>query len=310
MPPIGEGVDALRTAAAAWAANEPWTLWRPPGGELRANVALTRVDFPRVAPPRERDVSYADCVREALDAIAADEVVKVVIARREFAAPADPVATVAALLERFPTCWVFAISDGAQVFLGATPELLVRVDGLSTAQPRLETVALAGTAAPGDDALLHSEKDLREHQLVVAAVHDAIAPHCTHVDVSPVRLLVLPNVQHLQTPIAGTLRPGTDPRVLVDALHPTPAVCGTPRAAARAVIDRIEPFERRLFAGVVGLAEDDHAEYVVALRSALLTRDRTELYAGAGIVRGSDPDAEDQETLRKLEAVRGALRFV
>lgn len=300
------GVDALETVRRAWSEGQPWSVWRPPGGTLRVGAPLVTIDFPRVEPPRAREVAYSDCVSEALAAIDAGEVEKVVIARREVAGPADPTATLTVLLERFPTCWVFAVSSGDEVFLGATPELLVRVDGSN-----VETVALAGTSLPGEDALLRSEKDLREHNLVVDAVRAALLPHCTDIDIakSP-ELLVLPNVQHLRTPVRATLRPDVDPMALVDALHPTPAVCGTPRDAARAVIDRIEPFVRGRYAGVIGLVEDARVEFVVALRSAVVTRTHTYLYAGAGIVRGSDPADEDRETLRKLDAVRGALRVV
>lgn len=249
--------------------------------------------------------TYADHVRSALRSIEAGLVDKVVIAREEVVPAADAVATLTALQHAFPSCYVFAVSDGENVFLGATPERLIEVrDG------RVDTTALAGTSAPGDDSLLRSDKDLREHRWVVDGIETALQPHCRSLDIpGEPELLKLPNVQHLHTPITGVLRDGRDWRHAAGALHPTPAVCGEPREKAKQLIREIEGFDRGLYAGVVGWVHHRNAELAVALRSALLEESQTRLYAGAGIVAGSDPDAEDAETVSKLQAVARLLRY-
>ena len=283
-------------------ANRPWSFWRPPHGMGGLVDRLTTMEFPRPAvkslPP---SMNYRTRVVRALEAIESGRVDKVVVARQEVLPPADPVATLDALARNFPDCWVFAVSDGRDTFLGATPELLARFE-----ERRLETCALAGSAAPGDDSLLRSPKDLREHQFVVDAIRDALEDLCEEVVIAPgPQLLVLRNVQHLRTTITATLRPQVSALDAVRALHPTPAVCGVPSGAAAELIAELEPFERGLYAGVVGF--DD--EFVVAIRSARLTSLATHVYAGAGIVAGSDPEAEDEETRAKLRAITEALRF-
>lgn len=294
--------DQLRKCADS---HQAWSYLRSPDGAVRLNSALIAEPFGRAHATPPSPSTYPDRVRGALRAIDAGLVEKVVVARRETLPPADPVATLQALDARYPDCWVFAISDGAQTFLGATPELLARVRGRE-----VETCALAGTSPPGDDRLLESEKDLREHRLVVDAIVEALTPLCSSVESAPQpNLRVLPNVQHLHTPIRATLRDDVDAMAVLEALHPTPAVCGTPREAARRLIAELEPFDRGLYAGVVGWVDGDEAELVVAIRSALLAADATWVYAGAGIVAGSDPDAEDRETLAKLDAVVPYLRF-
>ena len=133
-------------------ANRPWSFWRPPHGMGGLVDRLTTMEFPRPAvkslPP---SMNYRTRVVRALEAIESGRVDKVVVARQEVLPPADPVATLDALARNFPDCWVFAVSDGRDTFLGATPELLARFE-----ERRLETCALAGSAAPGDDSLLRS----------------------------------------------------------------------------------------------------------------------------------------------------------
>ncbi len=293
--------DQIRSAIRA---GRPWSYWSPPGEPGRLVEQLIAIPFPDTDPNANAPRSYATRVELALTAIASGQVEKVVVAREEVLPPAEPVATLEELQRRFPNCWVFAISDGSETFLGASPELLARVQGRT-----LETCALAGTAAPGDDALLTNPKDLHEHQLVIDAIRLALRPWCDEIDVDSVPgLMVLPNVQHLHTAIHATLRTGVTALDIVGALHPTPAVCGTPRDGARRMIGALEPFERGLYAGVVGY-DNGTAEFAVAIRSARLCQDATYVYAGAGIVAGSDPVAEDHETREKLRAVTEALRF-
>jgi isochorismate synthase len=274
---------------------------------------------PSACVPQEPQRLWERRVSLALDAIARDELDKVVLARGvEHRLPTtwswDVGATLAALHEDHPSAHVFAWSDAdaAATFLGASPELLGRTRGQA-----FETVALAGTAPrhpnPHRDralatALLESEKDEREHGITLEAIRAALAPHCTGVEVpARPRLRQLSGVQHLETPIHAELsRPGLLAE-LAQTLHPTPAVGSWPRAAAEAWLDD-EPLERGWFAAPLGwLDGDGDGLLAVAIRSALLAGQRAWSFAGAGIVSDSDPAAEWNETEVKLRAVGRSL---
>jgi len=218
------------------------------------------------------------------------------------------------LRQHYPACYAFSIANGrGQSFIGATPERLVRV-----ASGRMHTTALAGSAARGDtasedaafaQALLHSEKDLREHQLVIDAIVRGLADLDLQLDhPAHPRLLGLANVHHLHTPISANLPPGVHILDLVARLHPTPAVGGAPVAPALAAITRLESFPRGLYAGPQGWV--DHrggGEFFVGLRSALVDGRTATAYAGAGIVAGSEPEKEFAETELKFKALIEAL---
>lgn len=246
---------------------------------------------------------------------------KVVPARAvRFEAPAgqrfDAAATLEALHRDHPAAHVFGFCDGDRAFVGATPELLARANGR-----RLETHALAGTAPRGADpeddarlgaALLAHDKDIREHRLVVDAITDALEPLAEAVVVagSP-RLRRLPGLQHLETAITARLQSGVGLLDVVDRLHPTPALGGQPRQAALAWLARTEPLDRGWYGAPVGWFDAAGAGVAaVAIRSALMTDDRAWAFAGAGVVAGSDPAAEWDESALKLQTVGRALRLV
>jgi isochorismate synthase len=227
----------------------------------------------------------------------------------------DPVAWLVALRERFPGCTLFAVGEGDAVFLGASPERLVRVMG-----DLVETAALAGTAPRGasqaadralGDALCDSRKNGDEHAIVVQHLQQALADCCDEVtvDAEP-RLLRTRTVQHLCTELRARRRPASPVSLLelVGRLHPTPAVGGAPRDAALDWIARHEDVARGWFAGPVGfLQSNGDGEFVVALRSALVRGRSATAWAGAGIVARSDPRAEFTETELKLRTVLGPL---
>jgi isochorismate synthase len=179
-------------------------------------------------------------------------------------------------------------------------------------------MALAGSAprgsAPEQDAwlgdeLLLQEKTHNEHAIVVAMIREALAPLTTelHSPQTP-QLFKLQNVQHLLTPITGSLVKGTSILEVVAALHPTPAVAGEPRAAALAAIRKIESLDRGWYAGPIGwVGSDGSGEFAVALRSALISGRQATLFAGCGIVAGSDPDAEYLESCWKLQVMLKSL---
>lgn len=245
--------------------------------------------------------------RHALDEIAAGHLEKVVLARAVTVTADVPVAPgplLARLRDRQPGCFVHH-ADG---LVGATPELLVRRDGTT-----LESRPLAGTAPAGTDAaarLAASGKDAREHRVVVAGIVDELTPWCDTLDAdaapSPV---AYPSVVHLATSLRGQLRsPAPSALALARRLHPTAAVAGAPRPAALATIAALEGTSRGRYAGPVGWVDArGDGEWAVALRGAELDGLRAVLRAGAGIVAGSDPDAEWAETQAKLEPMLGAL---
>lgn len=221
-----------------------------------------------------------------------------------------PLAALNRLRVAYPDCYSFSVANGrGQSFIGATPERLVQVSGRS-----LQTEALAGSTRRGETAvedailarsLLQSEKDVREQRLVLDSILSRLAQLGFRTpDTSRLGLLQLSNVQHLHTSVRAELPDDLDLLRLVEELHPTPAVGGTPRSAACARIRDLEPFFRGLYAGPLGWVDaDGDGEFVVAIRSALIDGPRARVYAGAGIVEGSDADREYAETELKLQAL-------
>jgi isochorismate synthase len=276
---------------------------------LAAGAAREEADLASTDPE-----AWSAMVLDALSRIRAGELRKVVpasVQRVPLARPADTASVIALLSASYPECHVFAFQRGSATFVGASPERLVTLRGLC-----VEADALAGSIRRGaeDDAreeraLASSEKDLREHAHVVEAVSGALRPLCRalHVPAWP-KVRSFRNVHHLYTPIAGDLeRPG-HVLDLVEILHPTPAVCGAPRDAAIAWIASHEAVPRGWYAGAVGwFDEDGDGAFSVAIRSGLLSDREAWIYAGAGIVEGSDPASEYAETRVKQAPMLAAL---
>jgi isochorismate synthase len=264
----------------------------------------------------EQRRAFERLVARARERIRAGELRKVVVARGADVSaprPIDPVVVVARLRREHPTAMVFAVQRGGAVFVGATPERMARVDGR-----RLETMALAGTTARGateaEDAalaasLLASAKNREEHAIVVESVRAALDPICAVVRVADVpRLRQLSNLQHLETPIAGTLAPGRDLLDVAAALHPTPAVCGLPGEGARTFLREHEGLDRGWWAGPLGWVDArGQGELVVALRSALLRGRDAHVFAGCGIMAESDLSAEYEESRLKMRVMLRAM---
>ncbi|GLW93506.1 isochorismate synthase [Actinokineospora globicatena] len=261
--------------------------------------------------------AYRTGVRRALELMASGALSKVVLARRldlVAAEPVDVLDLVRALAARDPRGHTFAADLGDRTLLGTSPELLVRRKGrlvasnpLAGSRPRSEDPVLDGRNAT---ELLASAKDRREHAVVVTAVADALAPYCKQLTVpSEPELLPTRSMWHLSTQVAGVLAdPDTSVLELATALHPTPAVCGTPTAAARRVIGELEPFDRGFYTGVVGWSDArGDGEWIVTIRCGEVRGATLRLFAGAGLVPGSDPEAELAETGAKLRTLLGAL---
>ncbi|MGN8027907.1 isochorismate synthase [Microbacterium sp. 22242] len=273
-----------------------------------------------LGPGAQTAPGYQSSVRAALSAIAEGRYGKVVLARDlvgTVPAGSDLRRLVRALSTDYPDTWAFAV-DG---LIGASPETLVTVhDGVVTAR------VLAGTTARGADAvtdaraaasLADSPKDNDEHAFAVRSVVASLAPHATALDAEggPF-ILELPNLFHLATDVRAELSDGASALDLAAALHPTAAVAGTPTDRAIAAIRDLEPFDRGRYAGPVGWIDArGNGEWAIALRCAQFDVARAgsgspiplTAYAGAGIVAGSDPEAELLETRVKFRPIVDAL---
>ncbi|WP_247728380.1 isochorismate synthase [Halovivax limisalsi] len=256
-------------------------------------------------------------IESALSDIASTRLEKLVLALSvtlDLDRPIRLGATLDALSKRYPSCYRFAVDapDGA-TFFGAPPERLVAVTGRA-----VETEALAGSVPRGetesaDEAftrqLRTSEKLDAEHDHVVAAIRRQLAERATSVTTGDRRVKRLATIQHLRTPISATLAEERHVLDLVEALHPTPAVGGVPQSLALETIRSIESFDRGWYAAPVGWFDaDGDGEFAVAIRSALARDERVTLFAGNGIVAGSDPAAEWNEVELKFRPIREALR--
>ncbi|MEA5155735.1 isochorismate synthase [Raineyella sp.] len=270
-------------------------------------------------------------VGTAVRRIAGGRLQKVVLARDVVATTQgriDPRWLVGRLGPRYPRCWTFWVDD----MVGATPEMLVRVDqGLVTSRvlagtiwrgamgPKRRAVGETGHREVEDtlssraiaEVLSQSEKNLGEHALAVESVARALAPYSTSMNVPETPyVLELPNVMHLATDVNAAVRPGTTALALAAALHPSAAVCGTPTDVARATIAEIEGLDRGRYSGPVGWIDArGNGEWAIALRCGRLLPDghSIELFAGCGIVADSEPANELAESNAKLVPMRDAL---
>lgn len=324
-----ESALAMRLEEAT-AANSPEARAK---GPLRSEAVTEWSPGPEYVVRADRSHAvFEDQIRNAVREIEDGTLDKVVLAR-SLSVDHDGELEVATFLDRlrllYPTCTLIAVGRAHDTFLAATPETLVRVEGRS-----VETAALAGSAPRGRhpeedralaEGLLASKKENEEHAHVVAAIRAVLAPRCDVLEISETpRLRPLFGIQHLETPVRGRLAKGVDGQEavdvleLVEALHPTPAVCGVPAVAAAAWLRRFEGLERGWYAAPIGWLDiEGGGDFRVALRSALVRNElgpvgesggsRAFLFAGAGIVGGSEPAAELAETRIKLRALLAPL---
>lgn len=261
---------------------------------------------------------WEGAVRSVLERIGAGRISKAVLARTtdvDLDARISPVDLVHALWSQHTGTHAFLFEPVAgTALLGAAPEAIATLrDG------RIFATAVAGSVGVGADEaertalaarLLGSPKDLQEHRIVVHDMVERLHPLADHVraQVAP-HVLTLSRIQHLETEIEALAPEGRSVLDLVAALHPTPAVCGVPRDAAYRTIEETEPFERGWYAGPVGWFDTEgNGHFVPALRTAVGEGRRWRLFAGAGIVEGSDPASEWEETGIKFEPVLRGLR--
>jgi menaquinone-specific isochorismate synthase len=286
--------------------------------EISKEISSKASTYKKIISLNQTDINnFKAAVVLSLESIRAKELSKIVLAHAVdviSTVPFNLVDTLHNLRSRHPGCYIFSTSNGeGKNFIGASPERLISIK-----DRQLMTDALAGSAPRGKTAaedaeeanrLLSSEKERREHQVVL----DFITQRLRQLGLTPQKktvpqLLQLSNIQHIWTPIQAQVPEGVHPLEIVAQLHPTPAVAGTPRDIACQQIRRLEPFERSLYAAPLGwIDRQGNSEFVVGIRSALIDGASARLYAGAGIVAGSDPNKELAEIQLKLQALLEAL---
>lgn len=259
----------------------------------------------RAAPLAER--AFLARVRAALADIAGGRLSKVVLtrsARIDAGRIIVPTQVLATLAAHHPECTIYGIGQHGRSFLGATPERLV---ALKAGTVRAD--ALAGTAWHGDGPALQDEKNGREQQLVVDAVRAALLPLCTSLDApQPPAVLQVGALQHLRTGVTGRVHAGVDLFNLIARLHPTPAVGGTPGLSAQRWLRAHRDQRAAWYTGGIGwIDRHGDGEVAVALRCACIDGAQAELFAGAGIVAGSDAQQELAETEAKFGPLLTAL---
>jgi isochorismate synthase len=283
---------------------------------LRATEPLPLLDPHPTAHARIRSArspgEFEAAVEAATSRIAAGEMTKVVLAREvivDAAAAHDPAALFGAMREQFPACFCFCCGTPEAAFIGASPELLIRRSGAS-----VSTVALAGSTRRSSDPavddhlgeqLLRSDKNRREQRIVADRIVRALRPHAVWVEATAdPEIVKVANIQHLGTPVIAQLAEPHSAIELAGLLHPTPAVGGEPWPEAATAIAELEGMDRGWYAAPIGWMDaTEDGEFCVALRSALLRDREAHLFAGVGVVAGSDPAAELAETEVKLGAL-------
>ena len=251
-------------------------------------------------------------INSVIDEIKRENIDKVVVARRiekEIVSEINWQRTISELNLKFPTCTNFLYKSGKSIFFGSTPEILIKYSGTT-----FSTEALAGSIMRGhdpvedkqlEDELLKSEKNKIEHEAVIDYIKKAIFNYVEKVEMDAVPVVKkLPNIQHLQTSVTGTLKSKDDIFKIVSSLFPTPAVCGIPKDQSLKMIEKTESFDRGLFSGIIGwFNADNYGEFFVTIRSALVKENKLYAYAGCGIVDGSDAKEEFEETQLKLKPI-------
>lgn len=268
------------------------------------------LDSLTIIEKEEKDVKeWLQVIELVKNAIRSNEVEKIVLAREMriiFDRPAVISTVLHDLIQKQPNSYVFAFEEGEDCFVGATPERLVRVEG-----KELLSTCLAGTAPRGktkdEDVkigyqLLHDKKNREEHDFVVQMIKAAVSKYSTDVKIPDAPILYrLKNLQHLYTPVTAKLKDAYSIFDVVERLHPTPALGGTPTENALAFIRECEPMDRGWYGAPIGWVDSNQCgEFAVAIRSALLQGNEASLFAGCGIVKDSDPKSEYEETAIKM----------
>ena len=307
---IQRALDALRDtgqqlafATFTFDPSSPGSVVIVPDSVARTNeIETSPVDIPRGHAVSDGGGDWEWSVGEAVAAIEAGRVEKVVLARQvevQFEAVVPQHAVARNLRSANQDCYTFLV-DG---LVGASPELLVGLRGEA-----VSSLALAGTAPGGSEGGLSSARMTVEHELAADSVAHALGRHTSSLSRSGRHVADFGSIRHLATRFDGLARSGTTVMDLVASLHPTAAVAGSPQDEALDLIRDLEPKPRGRYAGPVGWFDaNGDGEFAIALRCGQITGSSATLYAGAGLVRGSDPDQELAETNLKLRPMLDAL---
>lgn len=259
---------------------------------------------------------YLKSIEDVTSQIKAGLAEKVVIARSlviDFEDDVTSAQVLSHVKNEQPESYLFGLESDEFLFFGASPERLVRVENGKAYSSCVAGSIKRGKTAEEDEklgqALLNDDKNLGEHHYVVEMITETFKKNCINVEVpNGPKLLKIRDIQHLFTPVEGQLQIGATILQLVKSLHPTPALGGVPREAALEMIRRYEPLNRGLYAAPIGWIDvKGNGEFAVAIRSALLKKEKAYLYAGGGIVGDSTPIAEYEETLVKFRPMLRAL---
>jgi isochorismate synthase len=299
-----------------------------PPGRAASDVLAALAHLPVQSPPtsiqaadhaiesRPAPAEWVEIVQESVEAIGRGDMDKVVLARSVIVR-ADVAAAPFDLVERlrsaYPGCFAFGWQEADGTFVGATPELLVELQ-----EDRVRSQPLAGSAPRGEgededraigETLMASEKDRHEHAVVVEDIVARLNPFTVNLTAPATpTLLKMSNVQHLASEVIGVLKSSRSVIEVAGALHPTPAVAGLPRDEALAFIGKAESIDRGWYSGGIGWLDGaGNGQVAVALRCALVRGDTARLYAGAGIVSGSHPERELEETRLKFRPLLNLL---
>lgn len=255
---------------------------------------------------------WTESLNRLFSNVSDSQIEKVVVARRVEGQIINEISwkkIVDDLNNKYPGCANFVYKSADSIFFGSTPEVLIKFK-----QNSFSTEALAGSIKRGESInedklleteLLNSKKNINEHKAVVNFISGALKDFSENIsyEESP-KVKKLPNIQHLQTNINGTLKENINMLNVMRSLFPTPAVCGIPKDRSLKLIEETETFDRGLFSGIIGwFNTDGYGEFFVSIRSALVNGDKLYAYAGCGIVDGSDPLEEFEETNLKLKPI-------
>lgn len=243
--------------------------------------------------------AWQESVIYALGAIDQNEISKVVLARQtelELAGRVSPSALLnyLNLKQQNSSLFSFEVEKG-KTFLGSTPECLFSRQGRE-----ITTEALAGTCKINGPGLLKSKKELYEFNIVKNEIARVLYKLCSKLKQKPTHMVSTGSVQHIHSGCFGTLKSKVDDHELAFSLHPTPAICGLPQEKSLHYIERLEPFKRRWYSSPLGYVSESCTRLVVAIRSATLEKNQMTLYAGCGLIEGSDPDKEWEELESKI----------
>lgn len=306
----GASVFVIPRVVLGRSAGRTWLTAAPDERQVLAMDDVTTPGAIRYADGAQTAAAWTSSVAEGVARVRARQLDKVVLARDLMATTTQPLDArhlLRRLANRWTDCWTYVL-DG---LVGATPELLIRRTG-----SQVTSRVLAGTAAragQGKDEevgrdLLASAKNQDEHRYAIASLAETLAPFCTSLTVPAPHLLTLPTLMHLATDVSGELSGNPDLFSIIAAVHPTAAVCGTPRDVAIDLIAELEDMDRGRYAGPIGwLDAAGNGEFGVALRCAQIEDRALRLFAGCGIMADSDPRAELAEAQVKLLAIRDAL---